>query len=92
MIHLILILVYQDVILNFQGCETCNKDNCLSCKKKFIMDTSGSKPECLLDFDRMPDDYCRISTHQLNVNIKKIKIIVILMFLILIMPYIIIII
>jgi len=55
----------------FQGCETCNRDVCLTCKKSFIMDPDTH--ECLLDFDRMPDDYCRISTHQYNVNIEDIN-------------------
>jgi hypothetical protein len=57
----------------FPGCETCTRDRCLSCKKKFVMDTSTNPPECLIDFDRMPDDYCRISTHQFNVAIDKIN-------------------
>jgi hypothetical protein len=37
------------------------------------MDTTGPEPECLVDFERMPDDNCRISTHQLNLDIKKIN-------------------
>ena len=56
----------------FPGCETCTRDICLSCKKRFIMDTTGPEPECLIDFDRMPNDNCRISTHIFNLAIDKI--------------------
>ena len=56
----------------FPGCETCDKDICKTCKKRFIMDYTGPEPECLIDLDRMPDDNCRISTHQYNVAIDKI--------------------
>ena len=53
------------------GCETCNRNMCLTCKKNFIMDTDTH--ECLIDFERMPDDYCRISTHPYDVNIEDIN-------------------
>ena len=56
----------------FPGCETCTRDICLSCKKRFIMDTTGPEPECLIDFDRMPNDNCRISTHIFNLAIDNI--------------------
>ena len=56
---------------DYPGCETCDAEKCLTCKPRFIMDTNTS--ECLLDFDRMPDDYCRISTHPISLDLKEIN-------------------
>ena len=56
---------------DYPGCETCNREKCLTCKPRFIMDNNTN--ECLIDFDRMPDDYCKISTHPINLDLKEIN-------------------
>ena len=62
---------YNKCSIDYPGCETCNRDRCLTCQKRFIMDEENF--ECLFDIDRMPDDNCRISTHQLDLDIGEIN-------------------
>ena len=56
----------------YQECSECNSTHCLICNKHHILSLDEKK--CLFDFERHPDDSCRISKHTVDFKIEDLDI------------------